>query len=135
MIQLKSHHQERVDSSLKPRLSSSKSIAPCTTTWWKFEVKGERFVTSAWFFKIVFSPEQRGQWAQPPVWAYPVPASPCCSAQLEAASSPGAVVGAEPPWEGQKSPEMPGLSHFFSSLPLAFCGAEPIISQAVKPRE
>lgn len=64
--------QARVDSSLKPRLSTSRSIAPSTTTWWKFEVEGERFVTSTWLFKIRAS----GEWAQPPMWAYPAPACP-----------------------------------------------------------
>lgn len=64
--------QARVDSSLKPRLSTSRSVAPSTTTWWKFEVEGERFVTSTWLFKIRAS----GEWAQPPMWAYPAPACP-----------------------------------------------------------
>lgn len=55
-------------------------------------------------------------------------------ARPQVVSPPGAVVGAEPPWEGLKNPEVPGLSPLFSSLPLAFCGAEPVISQAVKQR-
>lgn len=58
------------------RLSISKSTAPCNTMWWKFILKGERFMTTTWFFKIVFSPDGREWWAQPPVWAYPASAYP-----------------------------------------------------------
>lgn len=67
------------------------------------------------------------------MWAYPTPAA---GAQLrsEAVSSPGAAVGIEP-WEGQRRPEMIGPSPLFSSLPLAFCEAEPVINQAAKQRK
>ena len=62
------------------------------------------------------------------MWVYPTP-DPRAQLRSEAVSSPGVVVCTEP-WEGQRRPEMAGLSHYFFFLSLAFCKAESVINQA-----
>lgn len=66
--------------------------------------------------------------------AYPSPA-PGAQLRSEVVSSPGAVKGVEHAWAGQRRPEIARPSHVFSSLPMAFFGAESIINQAAKQRK
>lgn len=80
------------------------------------------------------SPDQEGWLTQPQMHTY-LHLAPGAQLRSAAVPMPGAVMGAVLPWEGQKRPDVAEPSHLFPSLPLAFCGAEPIISQAVKQRK